>query len=237
MKKEQGITLISLVITIIILVILSAIGIYLALGNNGLVPKAQEAEEKTTKEVATEKMNLKITNRQIEIYTKEERMPTLQEFADGLCEDNEIEYVELESKKIGSLGKIDVGENESIYTKLKEYPYEFEIDSSLRLTSINGVKVATATNDTEKFDYGIATIPSGASWRIVYVNFNKDFTTNPVVVTQPMQINKNISDGSDAIGGQTQWEVVNVTTEGFYIRLYNNSFQDELNLYWIAIGK
>lgn len=79
---------------------------------------------------------------QIEVYSKEQRMPTLQEFADGLCIDEEIEYVELKSKGIAALEKIEVGENTLIFTKIKAYPYEFEINSSLQLASINGVKVS-----------------------------------------------------------------------------------------------
>lgn len=87
-------------------------------------------------------MNLKITNMQIEIYSREQRMPTLQEFADGLCIDEEIEYVNLKSKALAALEKIEVGENTSIFTKMKEYPYEFEINSSLQLASIDGIKVS-----------------------------------------------------------------------------------------------
>ena len=98
-KQEKGITLISLVITIVVLIILSSVGIYLTLGNDGILNKAKEAKNETIKQAATEKMNLKITNIQIEKYGKEQRMPTLQEFADGLCEDDEIQYVELQSKK------------------------------------------------------------------------------------------------------------------------------------------
>ena len=153
-KNAGGITLIALVITIVVLIILASVGIFLSIGNNGILSKAQQAKNETTKQTATEKMNLKITNMQIEKYAKEQRMPTLQEFADGLCEDNEIQYVELQSKKVGSLSKIDVGDASSVFTKLKEYPYEFEINSSLQLASIDGVKVAT--NDTvtiSKEDY------------------------------------------------------------------------------------
>lgn len=54
MKKNKGITLISLVITIIVLVILSALGIYLALGDNGIINKTEQAKEATLKETATE---------------------------------------------------------------------------------------------------------------------------------------------------------------------------------------
>ena len=148
MRKYKGITLISLVITVVILIILAGIGIYAVLGNNGILNKAKEAKDETLKQAATEKMNLKITNIQIDTYGKEQRMPTLQEFSDGLCEDNEIQYVELQSKKVGSLSKLEVGNASSIFTKLKEYPYEFEINSSLQLASIDGIQVSTSDTVT-----------------------------------------------------------------------------------------
>lgn len=145
-NKQKGITLVALVITIVVLVILSAVGIYFALGNNGILNKAKEAKNETLKQAATEKINLKITSIQIETYGKEQRMPTLQEFSDRLCEDDEIQYVVLQSKKVGSLEKIEVGNASSIFTKLKEYPYEFEINSSLQLASIDGIEVVNDTN-------------------------------------------------------------------------------------------
>ena len=148
MKNVKGITLIALVITIVVLIILSSVGIYLTLGNNGILNKAEYAKNETIKQTATEKMNLKITNMQIEKYAQEQRMPTLQEFADGLCEDDEIQYVQLQSKKVGSLNKIEIGNASSIFTKLKEYPYEFEINSSLQLASIDGIQVAN-NNDNQ----------------------------------------------------------------------------------------
>lgn len=83
-------------------------------------------------------------------YTKEQRMPTLQELADALCEDKEMEYVVLESKAVASIDKVIVGDKKSIFTKIKKYPYEFEINSSLQLASIDGVKIAT--NETVTID-------------------------------------------------------------------------------------
>lgn len=60
-----------------------------------------------------------------------------------MCEDGEIEYVNTTSKaKISSLEKINVTGYNSIFTKLNEYPFEFEINNSLQLASINGVKIA-----------------------------------------------------------------------------------------------
>lgn len=147
-KNDKGITLISLVITIIVLIILASVSIGLIFGeNNALIGKAKEGTNKTNEQIATEKINLKITNSQMNSYADSQRMPTLQELADDFCEDNEIQYVTLESKKIASIEKIDVGEATSIFTKLKEYPYEFEINSSLQLASIDGIKIATGNQD------------------------------------------------------------------------------------------
>ena len=137
----RGITLISLIITIIILIILVGIAINLSLGENGLFNKAQYAKEETNKQTATEKINLKITTAQMNKYAEKQEMPTLKELAEVLKEDEEIAYV-TEVSQIAST-KYEVGdEPTTIYTKLNKYPYEFEIDSSLRLASINGIKIA-----------------------------------------------------------------------------------------------
>ena len=47
MKKETGITLVSLVVTIIILIILAGISINILVGDNGVITKAQQAKENT----------------------------------------------------------------------------------------------------------------------------------------------------------------------------------------------
>ena len=153
-KNEKGITLISLVITIIIMLILAGVVITLAIGNNGLIGKAKEAKEKTNKQTAIEQINLKITNSIIKKYEVEQREPNLQELADDFCEDEEIEYVELSSRKLASIDKIEIGEDKSFFTKLKKYSYEFEIGNSLKIVSIDGEKIP------EKSDNGNTTVSS-----------------------------------------------------------------------------
>ena len=59
-KKEQGITMVSLVITIIVLLILSAITLGLVLGDNGIITKANTAKEETMKAQAKEEIQEKI---------------------------------------------------------------------------------------------------------------------------------------------------------------------------------
>ena len=47
MKKNTGITIISLVVTIIILIILAGVSLNLTLGQNGIITKAKQAKENT----------------------------------------------------------------------------------------------------------------------------------------------------------------------------------------------
>ena len=89
-KKEKGVTLIALVVTIIVLIVLAGISINLIFGNLGIVTKEKEAKEENLKQTAKEVMNLKITSIQIENYTENKTLPSLQFLADKLCEDNDM---------------------------------------------------------------------------------------------------------------------------------------------------
>ena len=57
MKKREGITLIALVITIIVLLILAGITIAFALGDNGIIAKARKASIATRRGSVIQKLN------------------------------------------------------------------------------------------------------------------------------------------------------------------------------------
>ena len=59
-KKEKGITLIALVITIIVLLILAGVSIAMLTGENGILNQAQESKEQTEYKSAEEKVKLAI---------------------------------------------------------------------------------------------------------------------------------------------------------------------------------
>lgn len=147
-KNTKGITLIVLVITIIILLILAGVTIALLTGENGILSKATKASNETNKQTATEIMNLKITNAQIDTYTEKQQMPTLKELSLALKDDEEIQYI-TESGKIASVEySVNSDDPSKIYIKLKEYPYEFEINENLKLATIDGEKVDNKYDDT-----------------------------------------------------------------------------------------
>lgn len=155
-NNNHGITLIVLVITIIVLLILAGITIMMLMGENGVLNQSKTAKEKNLQKEAEEIMNLKITNIQIESYTEKQEMPNIQYLADKLCDDMDMDYVELTtqikkqaSKEKTYLPLIEVEEGGSIFTKLQQYPYEFEIDSELKLASIDGIQIGDNSNQKE----------------------------------------------------------------------------------------
>ena len=117
MKKNSGITLIALVITIVVLLILAGISISAVLGKNGILDKAKEAkyltklreyEERVTLIVASEK-TLKVTENKEEklinlVYNKLDEqewvgMLFVKEQDDEL-EENEIKVITTDNFRI-----------------------------------------------------------------------------------------------------------------------------------------
>lgn len=120
-----------LIIVIIMLMILLTITICYIINQNKTAYNAESNEREIN--VAIGKIKLKIADIEIENNNKI-KTTTLQDIVDKLIDDEEIEYVTTKND-VASIDKIVVVGNDSIYTKLKEYPYEFEIDSLLRVAS------------------------------------------------------------------------------------------------------
>lgn len=62
MKKQNGITLISLIITIIVMVILAGIALFFSVGENGVITKAEETKTVQSNAEELEKVSLAIVN-------------------------------------------------------------------------------------------------------------------------------------------------------------------------------
>ena len=87
-KKQKGITLIALVITIIVLIILAGVAINLTLGQNGLLNRTKEAREKYEIASAKEYIELKID----ECIIEKGGDASLQDIIDYLAEDSSVTY-------------------------------------------------------------------------------------------------------------------------------------------------
>ena len=73
-KREKGITLVALVITIVVLIILAGIAISMTVGENGIFTKAKEAKRLQVTAEAKEKIGTDILDAQIEATQKDEQL-------------------------------------------------------------------------------------------------------------------------------------------------------------------
>ena len=65
MKRERGITLIALVVTIVVLLILAGVSINALFGNSGIIEKAKEAQNKMDKATENDQKEIKFELRVI----------------------------------------------------------------------------------------------------------------------------------------------------------------------------
>ena len=85
LKSTRGITLISLVITIIILIILAGIAINLSIGENGIFRRVQQAKEKYNETTVKEKLELILSEARVE---KETNKNYNEELLDNMLENS-----------------------------------------------------------------------------------------------------------------------------------------------------
>ena len=93
-KQEEGITLIALVVTIVVLLILAGVSMSLVLNNNGVISKAKDAKNSTEKGQAQDEVNLAINYLQIEdatsTLTQEERRRILEDELRKISADSSV---------------------------------------------------------------------------------------------------------------------------------------------------
>ena len=230
MKRNKGITLVALVITIILLLILAGITLMALTGDNGLFTRAKEAKEKTQKEAAIEKINLVIADVYTKSYGEKQEEPTLQDLADGLCEDEETEYVDVGTRKTSALDKIEVGTNEAIYVKLKKYPYEFKINGALKIVAIDGIEVSETTGGTGNTGNGENDGNGGNGGSTVTIDKEEYENLKSTVDTLTGKVNSLIADLNNLKN--------NIETSNFTrVKLYDKGEVFNTPTTWTEIGK
>lgn len=70
MKNNKGLTLVSLVVTIIILLILAGVSINMIIGENGVLTQATTVEEEYNKGEVLEELNVMVTEKYLDAYSK-----------------------------------------------------------------------------------------------------------------------------------------------------------------------
>ena len=122
MKKNKGITLIALVITIVILLILLGIVIIALNGNNGLITKTKQIKEKYLISEAKEKLITKLMRFQTEIINNEGKNASLEDLNKLINTNSKYYDKEIEDIKEKEENKV-----------IKISGYYFEIDNNLNI--------------------------------------------------------------------------------------------------------
>lgn len=117
LKNNKGVTLVSLVVTIIILLILAGISISSVVGDNGLLNKATTSKTATEKKEEEEQLQIMLNNYAANELTMEET--TLKEYLDEKKINGELTEVK---EKIGSNGK------KTIEVTVKKHPIIVDVD-------------------------------------------------------------------------------------------------------------
>lgn len=134
LKSLKGITLVSLIVTIIILLILSGIAIATLMGENGLFAKVKLSKEKYSISEAKEKLELAISTLQIEQEGKGENLKK-----EDLPKMNNDE--------------IDVRDTSNFPVKVICNNYEFNIDSNFVISYVGIADETIVTYTTEPEGY------------------------------------------------------------------------------------
>lgn len=121
MKKQKGITLIALVITIIVLLILAGISISLIAGDNGILTKTTTAKVETRGSQVEEQVRLWEMEKASDKNTGDRSAETLEEIVNRLVKENLLTENEKdqilgnEAKGIEGTGEITIGSKTIIF--------------------------------------------------------------------------------------------------------------------------
>lgn len=109
-KEAKGITLISLVVTIVVLIILATVSINLVLGENGIIGQAQKAKEYTRGASAKEEIDIWKMNIEADKLTNSTIAESKEDLLDRLVENGTL--TQEESDKLANKETITIGKSE-----------------------------------------------------------------------------------------------------------------------------
>ena len=165
-RKEKGITLVALVITVVILIILASITLSFTLGENGIISKAQKAAQLTEEASANEEMGLYLTDIKL-----------------SQMDNGNFRLADYLSSNIGKNGLEDFSNNGDGYgqvsykghnflVNLEDYTYTYQGESD---GTVNRLLKQVLGNNNEDVP-GIAMVEAGEietedlGWKVLSVN-------------------------------------------------------------------
>ena len=210
--QENGITLIALVVTIVVLLILAAVSIGMLTGENGLITRAQDAAEETRGASVEEERDLWKANQALDEYTSasSESLPDLinRLVKQGLLKENEKDQIlGNEEKGIEATGQVTIGSRTIVFGtvgktlvqafkdgEIKVGDYITNYNEKLKNTSATAEVTSEETGHTGTQTYKVDT---STTWRVL--GLSEDGTQLMITTGSPIKKVMNPS-------GTEEWE-------------------------------
>lgn len=207
MRKNGGITLIALVITIIVLIILAGVSINLVLGDNGIIGKAREAQKAQNVAKIQEKLELE----KIELSIENEFSAKLDQYLQhlknkGVIDDSNIMdpwnvglgncYITIEEKYTFLLEQ----EGENIKITYADAPVILKLDTTVNPEQGTiGVKVVTTNIVSPEYEYSIS--EDKTNYTVMKTSKSDEYTFEDLTADKQYYIRVKITDenGEDDI--------------------------------------
>ena len=193
-KSTKGITLISLVITIIILIILAGVAINLSIGNNGIFTRAKQAKGAYKQTAAKEKVEIVLLDARIE---KNENPEYNEEFLNNMLEESGIEVN-------GNVVTLD--------------NYNFTIDrENLKIVTENGESNIKVSKEVQKY---LEKNANGKYEAQILVTIESDKELQNVTIEKPdgttltLEIDKNEITKEITVEFDEAYKIIIATKEG-----------------------
>ena len=210
--QEDGITLIALVVTIVVLLILAAVSIGMLTGENGLITRAQEASEETRGASVEEERDLWKANQALDEYTSasSESLPELinRLVNQGLLKENEKDQIlGNEEKGIEATGQVTIGSRTIVFGTVGKTLVQAFKDGEIKvgdyITNYNEkLKNPSATAEVTPEETGHAgtqtyRVDTSTTWRVL--GLSEDGTQLMITTGSPI---KKVMNSS----GTEEWE-------------------------------
>ena len=254
-NKQKGITLISLVVTIIVLIILAGVSISMLVGDNGIITQAQNAKRETEEAQAREKLELALIDLQTEKYMNSnynaEQFVTDYLTNRGMVVQDDIVIVDgyqfvIDRENLTitqSLGKgtesqtIEIALNSNLASDYTKATLSIEIQGSDNISKIqiNGTEVNVPEKIENKYTV-TQEVTTNGNYSVYVLDSNEEYKIAQVQITgisEDMQIStkEELASFRDRVNN-------GATYEGRTITLQNDiNLQGSADNQWIPIGR
>lgn len=162
--NDRGITLVSLVVTIIIMLILAGVVITLALGNNGLIGNAKEAKKETI--IAQEKEQIKISYASAVINKLEEEIT-----------ESDLQ-IQLDTSVGENKTKVTIGMDENLIVKFVNTGHIYEIIDGEVYEKIEAGKLNIYATDISNNSFTLNAEVSNSMLELSYIEWKLECSAN-----------------------------------------------------------